>query len=346
MAATGLPTIREVARLAGVSVATVSKALNGSGHVSEPLKVRVRSAAESLGYAPHASARSLRSGATRILGLLVADITNPFFLHLVETIERLASAAGYSVILCNSAENPEHEKRNLQMLLSQRVDGIVLMPTRESWPGRVGVLSNLTMPRLLVDRLLDGLETDSVTIDNTLAGRLAAEHLLALGHRRVGLIMGSPEHQIARHRLDGFRDAFAAAGAPIEARFLEKNAFDEAGARAAAHRLLGAPERPSAIFATNNHLALGLLGAIAETAIEVPREVSVITIDDLPWARIMRPGLTVVMQPTAAIADAAVTMLLGRIAAPEAAAADDHTAIVLKPYLLERGSTGPAEAAA
>src|SRR6478609_4718789 len=198
-----LPTIHEVARLAGVSVATVSKTLNRSGKVSEGLQERVTAAAQKLGYAPHASARSLRSGATRILGLLVADLANPYFLKLVENIERLSSAAGYSVILCNSAEDPEREERHLAMLLSQRADGAIVIPTRRGWSSRQAALTNLPMPGILVDRRVEGLDLDSVTTDNVALGRLAAEHLDDLGHRRVAVIMGSPEHQIARHRLDG-----------------------------------------------------------------------------------------------------------------------------------------------
>ncbi|HKV17043.1 MAG TPA: LacI family DNA-binding transcriptional regulator [Reyranella sp.] len=332
-----LPTIREVARLAGVSVATVSKALNDSGRVSEALRERVKAAARTLGYAPHASARSLRSGTTRILGLLVADITNPFFLKLVEHIEQLASTAGYSVILCNSGEDAEREQRHLKMLLSQRVDGILLIPVRDGWKGRVGALSRLPQPLVLVDRMLDGVEAASVTIDNGMAGRLAGEHLFQLGHRRVGVVMGSPEHQIARHRLDGFREAFATNDFALNEQLIARNCFNEEAAYRAVLSLLDRDERPTAVFATNNHLALGLLRAVMDRGLAIPEALSVVAFDDLPFASIMRPGLTVVVQPSAAIAEAAVSGLLGRIAGRTAE--NDTQAVVLTPRLVVRGST-------
>lgn len=337
MSGVALPTIREVARLAGVSVATVSKALNDSGKVSEALRERVEAAARTLGYAPHASARSLRSGATRILGLLVADITNPFFLKLVERIEQLASAAGYSVILCNSGEEAEREERHLGMLLSQRVDGILLIPVRDSWRGRVSALARLPQPLVLVDRMLDGLEADSVTIDNRMAGYLAGEHLVRLGHRRVAIVMGSPEHQIARHRLDGFREALATGGIALDEQLIARNCFNEEVAYRAVLSLLDHAERPTAILATNNHLALGLLRAVTDRALAIPDDLSLIAVDDLPFSSIMRPGLTVVVQPSAAIAEAAVSGLLDRIGGrtPE----DGTRAVVLEPRLAVRGST-------
>jgi len=333
-----LPTIKDVARLAGVSVATVSKALNASGKVSDELKARVAAAAQTLGYAPHASARSLRSGATRILGLLVADITNPFFLRLVESIERIASVAGYSVILCNSGESAEREQRNLQMLLSQRADGIILMPTRETWPNRLATLSSLPMPAILVDRMLDGLDVDSVTIDNRLAGRLAAEHLLELGHRRVGVVMGSPEHQIARHRLDGFRDGFTAGGLALDEQMVCKNNFTEAAAHDAAIELLSRPIRPTAVFATNNHMAFGVFRAISELGLAVPQDISVVTVDRLPWIGIAPAGVTAVVQPTEEIAQAAVATLQDRIAGRVDAFAGIRST-VLEPHLEMGGST-------
>lgn len=333
-----LPTIREVARLAGVSVATVSKALNGTGFVSEELLARVVAAANQLGYAPHASARSLRSGASRILGLLVADITNPFFLTLVDALEKRASEACYSVILCNSAEDPERERRNLQLLLSQRADGMILVPTRDSWAGRIAALTRLPFPAILLDRRLDGLDFDSVTIDNRMAGALAAEHLHALGHRKVAVIMGSPEMAIARHRLDGFREAFARHGVFLEESFVEKMAFDEAAAFRAAQRLIARPDRPSAIIATNNHLALGMLRAVADAGLSVPRDLSVMAIDDLPWFDVIRPRVSVVVQPSEAMANRCMETLLERVR-PANGRVLPVEQIVLEPSLLVRDST-------
>jgi LacI family transcriptional regulator len=340
MGAGGLPTIKEVARLAGVSVATVSKALNGTGSVSVVLRDRVALAARTLGYAPHASARSLRSGATRILGLLIADLTNPYFLRLVDHIERLASAAGYSVILCNSGEDPAREERNLAMLVSQRADGLFLIPTRLGWSGRAAALSGLPMPTVLVDRRLEGLGIDAVTTDNPMVGRLAAEHLHGLGHRRIGVVMGSPDHQIARHRLDGFRAALAGHGVSLDERLVAKDNFTEIDGHAAAQGLLALPVPPTAIFATNNHLALGLLRAVMDAGVRVPDELSVIAVDELPWPGLLRPGVTVVAQPSEAIAETAVAALIARIAGGRKADVGVMPrSVLLPPRLVVGGST-------
>ncbi len=331
-------TIKEVARLAGVSTATVSKALNSSGRVSDVLQARVAAAAQTLGYAPHASARSLRSGETRILGLLVADITNPYFLRLVESLEQIASAQGYSVLLCNSNEDAERERRNLGMLVSQRVDGIVLIPTRESWPNRVGSLAGLSAPVVLVDRPMEGLDADTVTIDNRMAGRLAAEHLLALGHRRVGVIMGSPEHTLARHRLDGFRQTLAANGIMLDDALVERNHFTEEAAFEGATRMLSRADRPTAVFATNNHMAFGLLGAVTELGMTVPRDIAIVAVDRLPWTG-RRSGIAAIVQPSADIARSAIGMLLQRIGERDEPVGGPVQSVVLQPHLEAGGST-------
>ena len=340
MAAGPLPTIREVARLAGVSVATVSKALNGSGKVSAPLQERVNAAAQTLGYATHASARSLRGGATRVIGLLVADLSNPYLLKLVEHIEQLSSAADYSVILCNSAEDPKREERHMAMLRSQRADGAIIIPTRASWAGRTLALSSLPVPAVLVDGGLDGLELDSVETDNLTVGRLAAEHLYARGHRRVGVVMGPPGYRVGRHRLEGFRAFFAEHGVWVEDRFVRTNNYTEAAGHAAALDLLAQAERPTAVFATNNHMAFALLRAAADRGMVVPDDVSLIAVDDLPWANLIRPGVTVVVQPSAEIAQSAVGTLLERISQSKAGVRDyEAKAMRLQPTLIVRGST-------
>ena len=185
-----MATIRDVARLANVSVATVSNALNNAERVSPELLARVRAAVDKLGYAPDAAARSLRKGASRLIGLIVGDITNPFFADLFEAVEDAAAARGYLVLLLNSNERVEREEAHLRMLRSQRIDGLILAPTGAVSMNRAALLAALEIPVVLVDRAMDGLGYDAVVLDNHSAGHAATSYILGHGHRRIGLING------------------------------------------------------------------------------------------------------------------------------------------------------------
>lgn len=339
MASSSAPTIKEVARLAGVSVGTVSKALNGTGSISAAVRLKVENAARNLGYAPHPSARSLRSGATKMFSLLVADLANPFFLQLVEEIEQRASELGYSVLLYNSNEEPLREKRNLSALAAQRVDGVFVIPTRESWTGRAAAFAALPCPSIQVDRTLDGVDIPSVTIDNHLAGRLAAEHLIELGHHRIGILSGTLEHQIARHRVEALRSVMVEQGLTFHDARLMQKLFSVEEAKSAAIRLMKQPEPPTAIFSTNNHLTLGLLTGLSELGIRMPEDVSVVVVDELPAAGFLSGGLTTVVQPSGAIADAALASVLGEIDIRKGKRDKPVISTVLKPRLIVRNST-------
>ncbi|MCY6381839.1 LacI family DNA-binding transcriptional regulator [Hoeflea prorocentri] len=339
MAASSSPTIKEVARLADVSVGTVSKVLNRTGSISEPVRKRVQDVAESLGYAPNSNARSLRSGTTRLLGLLVADLSNPFFLQLVEEIELLASNSGYSVLLYNSAEDPVRERRNIHVLSTQRVDGVLVIPTREPWQGRTAFLSNLPCPTVQVDRLVDGLDAPSVVIDNRLAGRLAAEHLADLGHNRIGVLSGKSDHAIARHRVEGIRSVFAERGVMLDETLIIRDLFAVDTAREATLRLMASAKPPTAIFSSNNHLTLGALQALSNIEAQIPQDISIIGVDELPWAGPLSGGLTAVVQPSEMIAKHAVDSILKEAKSATRQERHPDAPVVLAPRLIVRNST-------
>ncbi len=341
MASGGAPTIKEVAKLADVSVGTVSKVLNGTGSISAVVRKRVEDAAQSLGYAPHPSARSLRSGDTKMLGLLVADLSNPFFLQLVEAIEQRASAKGYSVLLYNSNEEPLREKRNLQALAAQRVDGVFVIPTFDPWPGRVVAFSALPCPIVQLDRILEGFDAPSVAIDNRMAGRLAAQHFIDLGHRRIAALTGSTEYQIARHRVEGLRTTMAANGLSFDETLLVQKLHTIDDAAAATFDVMGRKNPPTAIFSGNNHLTLGLLKGLSELELSMPDDVSIAVIDELPWAGMLAGGITTVVQPCGALADAALASILGDIAGSKVGEPRTSGATILQPDLKVRRSTGP-----
>lgn len=308
----GVVTIRDVAKLANVSAATVSATLNRSAPVSPALQERVRRAVEELGYAPDGVARSLKTGTTSLLGLLIPDITNPFFTQLVRVVEAAAHRAGYAVLLCDSDEQLDKEQTYLRLMRTHRVAGLVWCPVGEAGPEGLGQrLAGL--PVVMVDRPAPGVTADLVVIDNHRAGYLATAHLLDLGHRRIGSIAG-PAHLLpAAERLRGFKDALRERGLDPGIAPVGQGAFREAEAYASCRLLLQAPRRPTALFVGNNHMLVGVMRAIADLGLACPADISVAAIDDFPWASAFNPRLTTVRQPVEAIGETALRLLLARI---------------------------------
>jgi len=307
-----MATMKDVARLAGVSIATVSATVNRSAFVSAELRRRVTDAIHELGYAPDGVARSLKRGRTQLVGLIVADITNAFFTELVHVIEAAIQDAGYSVLLCDTDESFEKERDYLRILRTHRVDGVILAPTGQ--PGDYAPFHSLEerLPLVLVDRVLAELNADTVTVDNVAAAFDATTHLLDLGHRDVSTITGPLHLTPAQDRLRGFRAALEQRGIPLREDFVRSGAFREEEAMAAALEILQRPERPSAIFVANNHMMIGVMRAIAQLKLNCPKDVSVVGIDDFPWANAFTPRLTLVRQPVEEIGKAAVQLLLDR----------------------------------
>jgi len=332
-----MATIRDVARLASVSVATVSNVLNSADRVSPELLARVRAAMEKLSYTPHAGARSLRKRSSGLIGLVVGDITNPFFSDLFAAVEDAAAARGHLVLLCNSDERSEREEAHLRMLRTQRIDGLILAPTGAVSMNRASLLAQLEVPIVLVDRAMDGLGYDSVVLDNRRAGFEATRHLIACGHRRIGLINGPEVLRTAAERLAGYREALLAAGLAVDPALVRDAGFRQQPAERALADLLALPDPPSAIFATNNLMTVGVVKALADRGLACPRDLSAIGIDDLPWAEAVSPRLTAVAQPVRAMGEAALDLLLRRLSG------DLHgpgTTTVMAPRLVIRRSCG------
>ena len=330
-----MATIRDVARLANVSVATVSNALNNAERVSPELLARVRAAVDKLGYAPDAAARSLRKGASRLIGLIVGDITNPFFADLFEAVEDAAAARGYLVLLLNSNERVEREEAHLRMLRSQRIDGLILAPTGAVSMNRAALLAALEIPVVLVDRAMDGLGYDAVVLDNHSAGHAATSYILGHGHRRIGLINGPEVVRTAADRLQGYREALIGAGIGFDPALVRDAAFQEQAAYDAAVDLIGGAEPPTAILAANNKMTIGALRALADLKLSCPGDVSIVGIDDLPWAEAVTPRLTMVAQPVRAMGEAALERVVERIAGSLVTPA---TTRVMAPRLVARNS--------
>ena len=329
--------IRDGARLANVSVATVSNALNAPDRVSHALKSRIAQAIQDLGYSPNPAARSLRKGSSNLLGLIVADITNPFFTELVHVVEQAASARGYSVLLCNSDEQVSREEQHLRVLRAQRVDGLIIAPTGGPSRSFIRSLNALPCPVVLVDRAFEELGFDTVALDNRAAASIAVNHMLDLGHRDIGFINGSERIRTAADRLSGYYDAISARGIVLTRALIREAGFKENEAFKAALSLLQGEKPPTAVFAANGLMTMGLLRALAMLDLRCPDQVSIIGMDDVPWAEAFRPTLTMVAQPIVEMGGSAVRMLLERIGRVRT---DGSEHFVAQPKLIVRQSCG------
>lgn len=300
--------IATVALRAGVSKATVSHVLNGTRFVSEPTSERVRAAIDELGYHPSDVARSLKTNRTTTIAALVSDISNPFFTAVVRGIEDGLNENDYQLILCNTDEDPAKEDRYLRAMLAKRVDGLLVAPVGHS-DSFLRVIAQ-HIPTLCVDRGTPDLELPVIGVDNKAAAREAVAHLVGHGHRRIGAIVGLPNVSTSRDRLRGYERALNDAGIPFDPALVDKGNSKVDGGTTGAQQLLSLPEPPSAIFASNNLMTLGVLKALDSLGRRCPDDVAVIGFDDHDWAGHFTPPLTVVRQPTYELGKAAAGLLL------------------------------------
>jgi len=329
-----MATLRDVALRAGVSIGSASAVVNGTAPVSPEMRTKVLRAVEELGYSPDGIARSLRLGRTRTIGLVVPDITNPHFAGMASAIEIACDRAGYTLMLCNTADDPAKEIRHLKLMRTQRVDGIILVPggaTVEVEPLRQAIAA----PTVLVDRTLDGLDCDAVLLDNRAASRMVVEYLIRSGHRRIGIIVGPAALSMSGERLAGYRETLAENGIPVVEALVVAGDFQSEPAYQAAVALLHRRPRPTAIFSTSNHTTIGTMKALADQGFRCPRDISVAGIDDFEWSNAFAPRLTTAAQPIAEIGGQAVAALLERMSGT---GASQPRRFVLAPRLIVRDS--------
>lgn len=331
-------TIVDVAREAGVSPTTVSHVINGTRHVAEPTRQRVRAAIERLNYEVNSLAQSLKRDRSQTIGLLITDISNPFFTALVRGVEDVANAAGYGVFLCNTDEDPEKELTYLRMLRRKRVDAILMAPTGTRQPV-VDQLIELGFPLVCFDRPPPGAPCDSVLVDNVGGARQAVSHLIGLGHRRISVITGLAGVGTTDERLEGYRRALVEHGLPVDAALVRVGNSRLNGGLREMLALLDLPEPPTAVFSTNNLMTLGVLSALQSRQVRVPEDMAVVGFDDFDWAAVLRPRLTAVAQPTYEIGETAARMLIDRI---EGRGGPAPRRIVLPTRLIVRESCGAA----
>lgn len=327
-------TMKDVAQLAGVSVQTVSAVINGKPGISASTRSRVFTAIQQLGYRPFTVARSLRTRQTQTIALVVHDIANPYFAAIAGVAEDHARAAGYSMVLYNTRDDVEREADYIRRAIESWVDGLLFVSTKDHMKS-LEALAVAGIPSVAMERIPEEYTGPSVTMDNLRAGQMAAEHLLALGHRQFAHICGPLWLRSSRDRLAGYRRTIADAGLalPDDAQ-PEGNWECESGYRAMTH-LLGRTARPTAVFAANDRMAIGAALAIHEAGLRVPDDVSLVGLDDIEVAAYQSPPLTTIRQSFVDIATEGVRLLLAILAGQQPA--QPH--VVLDPIWVERRST-------
>ncbi|HEX4308926.1 MAG TPA: LacI family DNA-binding transcriptional regulator [Acidobacteriaceae bacterium] len=323
-------TMQQIARAASVSLGTVSHVLNGTAGVREPLRQRVLRTVKSLGYEPNELSRGLRMNRTNMIGMIIPDITNPFFPGVVRGIEDVAYKDSYRLVLCNTDDDPDKERTYLGQIRSFLPSGILIIPA----PDSVIVETPGGPPVVCIDRRPEGWRGDFVTVANREGGYKAARHLLEMGHRTIGVISGPSHLTNASERLNGFRQCLQDAAVVINPEYIQEALFDRESGYTSAGRLLQLLPRPTAIFATNDLMAMGALLAIRDAKLRCPRDVSVIGFDGLDQTELTDPALTTIYQPGYQLGYAAARLLLERIGG----SADPRREIVLETELRIRNS--------
>lgn len=327
------PTIYDVARLAGVSTATVSRALNGAGQIAPTTRATIEAAVEQLGYRPNTIARSLVTKSTQTIALLLPDITNPFYAALVSGVQEYALGHDYTMLLCTTEGDAQREEQYLSLLRAKQVDGALvdglLLP-----PERIARFVKDGFPIVCLDRDVESNSVPLVQVNNRLGGRLATEHLLALGHRRIAHVTGARELRISEERLAGYQTGLVDL---FDEQLVAEGKFNEESGYAAMLGLLERRPDLTAVFAANDLSAIGVLSAIAESGRRVPGDISVIGFDDLRLSAFTSPPLTTIKQPAAEIARLATELLIG-LTRGEQPAQVRH---LLEPTLVVRESTAP-----
>jgi LacI family transcriptional regulator len=331
------PTVADVALRAGVSQSTASRVLSGRGYVSSDSAARVRRAAESLAYVPNDIARSLKGRSTRVIGMVIDDLSQTFFAEVAAGIEAVLRTNGFWMIVAGTEGISSNEAHALERFAALRVEGIVLAPSTPQSPSIVRHAIGRGIPIVEVDRRAAPGVCDAVLIENERGGYLGTRHLIELGHRRIALF-GTP-FTTGEGRLAGYRSALAEASISFDKRLISRVTFHPSDPEVAAGWLLDANPDATAIFATNNILTGGALQALRIRRRRVPDECSLVGFDDVPWMSFTDPPVTTIAQPARAIGEQAARLLLDRI---DGRLTGPPTTRFLEPWLAVRGSTGPA----
>lgn len=332
-----MSTIRDVARLAGVSTMTVSRVVNNSGYTSRETRLRVEQAVAELGYVPNAVARHLRSKRTKTLALVVSDITNPFFTTIARGVEDVAGPRGFGVMFCNTDESETEETGYLRMLIQRQVDGVLLVPASSS-AEPLRLLRAHDVPVVVLDRRVRSGGVDQVRCDSEDGAHTLARHLIELGHRRIAMLSGRRSISTAVDRVGGYQRALTEAGIPVDPQLVRYGGYGLAGGFLMAQEVLATSPRPTALLAANNFIAFGALRALREVRLRVPDDMSLVCFDDLPEEWLIDPFLTVVDQPAYEMGRQAAELLFERL---DAGVRTPSRSIIMPGKFIVRRSTAP-----
>jgi LacI family transcriptional regulator len=349
-------TIIEVARQAGVSTATAGRVLGSYGYASEEIQKKVRAAAEALGYRPNRLARGFKTGKTQTIGVVAGDIESPFYASVLRGVADVARAKGFGVLVTNSDETEQREREAIELLLEKQIDGLAISPSALDAPKHLRAALEANCSLVQVDRIVRGLETDTVALDNVGAARDCVDRLLRAGHRRIAIVAElvttsgvDPASFIAspyggsklRHfypswqRLAGYVEAHRAAEVPIDARLIRRvGAYSAAAARKEAVEVLALKDAPTALFTADGVMSTGVMEAIVSLGLRIPQDLSLVCFDDLDWMKFVGAGISAVAQPAYQMGAAVAELLLRRIEGQSGLC----THLVLPAQFVERGS--------
>jgi LacI family transcriptional regulator len=329
--------MQDVARLAGVSTATVSAVINGNKRVSPRRTQKVREAIEALDYHADENARSLRTGQTRVIGVVLPDMAHAFFAEVVAGAEEVASKSGYSFFLCNANEDPATEQRHLDMLFSHRVEAVLIACCDSSSAYERPIMRRF--PIVFFDRIPNAFRGSSVTTDNVAGAHMATRHFIERGHKKIAIIAGSLNRSTHAHRLEGFRKAMQESHLAIRDEYCGMDGLDVEAAYNFTFDLLRGPAPPTAIFCTSNKLLRGCVRALQRLHLQYPGDISIVGFDDFAWNETFHPAITTIAQPTREMGRRAMELLLDKIAGRREGREAAERNIVLRPELRIRNST-------
>jgi LacI family transcriptional regulator len=335
--------IRDVAKILGVSIATISRAINNRYGISRATRERILAKLEEISYQPNFVAKSLSLRKTSTIGVVIPGIEYPFFPEIVMGMERVASRANYQIILCHSNEDLEKEGKEIQVLLNKRVDGLIVAPVQGKGGAKMfrDVLMKDSVPFVLITRYFKTIPTHYVGCDDRMGAHLAAQHLLKLGHKRIACILDRYEISPCHDRLAGYKDALREHGEPFKGELVTKAMRTLEGGHQAMRNLLVMEPPPTAVFCMNDMVAVGALRAVEEHNLKVPDDISLVGFDDVFWASLIEPPLTTVFQPKREIGEKAAELLLEEMERRESVAPRTRkpARLFLEPALVVREST-------
>lgn len=328
--------VRDVARLAGVSTATVARVLSESTNVTPETRDKVQRAVSILGYTPNAMARALTSGRSSLLGLFVPDIANPFYSAVAQGLEDEAANLGFHCLIASSHLIPDRERQFVTTLKSGMLAGLA-MTTTGSDPGLLDALRKTPLPVVFVDRRPHGFDAPLVRTNNQEVAREAVARLIGMGHRRIGMLAGPADFDTTAERIAGLRQAMDDARIPFESELIRLGHLEERGGREAMQEILDLTKRPTAVFSFNNLLTVGALSALRDRGIRMPDDLSLVSFDDMSLFPFVDPPLTAIAQPASEMGRVAARTLLALLNGEHVETQD----VVLPSTLIERGSWGP-----